>query len=510
MQKKSNILKYALFATGLSGIVAEYILSTLATYFLGDSILQWTLILSFMLFSMGVGSSLSRFIKTDLIDKFIFIEFLLSVLTAFSTSIAYTFSVYTEIRGIIIYSLAILIGILIGLEIPLVTRINEQFEELRVNIANVLEKDYYGSLIGGLFFAFVGLPFLGLTYTPFVLGMINFIVAVMLYIKLKPLFRVSSRIILSTAVLVLVLIGSGAVFAQQIILFGEQAKYSDKIVYSEQSRYQKLVVTQWNDFYWFYINGNQQLSTFDEWLYHEPLVHPASVLTSELKDVLILGGGDGCAAREILKHYNPESVTVVDLDPSVTRLARENEIFRNLNKDSMRDPRVKIVNADAFNFLESSSEKYDLIISDLPDPKSADLSRLYSREFFNLCRDNLKINGILVTQASSPLYSPLAFECINKTMRASGFGTLKLHNNIPTMGEWGWIAGSVNRSENIMRKYLLGYDFEGKNFRFLNNSAVRMMINSGKLMKDTTGLKVNTLTDPVLVKYYDDKFWEVY
>ncbi|NUM72557.1 MAG: spermidine synthase, partial [Ignavibacteriaceae bacterium] len=337
MQKKSNILKYALFATGLSGIVAEYILSTLATYFLGDSIMQWTLILSFMLFSMGLGSSLSRFIKTNLIDKFIFIEFLLSVLAAFSTSLAYTFSVYTEVRGIIIYSLAILIGILIGLEIPLVTRINEQFEELRVNIANVLEKDYYGSLLGGLFFAFVGLPYLGLTYTPFILGMVNFLVAVMLYIRLKPLFSINKNIIMVSAAAVLIIISTGAVFAKEIILYGEQAKYADKIVYSEQSRYQKLVVTQWNDYYWFYINGNQQLSTFDEWLYHEPLVHPAAALCGEVKDVLILGGGDGCAAREIFEHYNPQSVTVVDLDPAVTRLAQTNEIFRKLNKDAMLD-----------------------------------------------------------------------------------------------------------------------------------------------------------------------------
>lgn len=510
MQKKSNILKYALFATGLSGIVAEYILSTLATYFLGDSIMQWTLILSFMLFSMGLGSSLSRFIKTNLIDKFIFIEFLLSVLAAFSTSLAYTFSVYTEVRGIIIYSLAILIGILIGLEIPLVTRINEQFEELRVNIANVLEKDYYGSLLGGLFFAFVGLPYLGLTYTPFILGMVNFLVAVMLYIRLKPLFSINKNIIMVSAAAVLIIISTGAVFAKEIILYGEQAKYADKIVYSEQSRYQKLVVTQWNDYYWFYINGNQQLSTFDEWLYHEPLVHPAAALCGEVKDVLILGGGDGCAAREIFEHYNPQSVTVVDLDPAVTRLAQTNEIFRKLNKDAMLDKRVKIVNADAYNFLEESDFKYDLIISDLPDPKSADLSRLFSREFFNLCRKNLKINGVLVTQATSPLYSPMAFECINKSMEAAGFRTLKLHNNVPTMGEWGWVAGSVNSSSDMMRKDLLSSDFESRSFRFLNNSAIRMMINRGKQMADTTGLKVNTLTDPVLVKYYDDKFWEVY
>ncbi len=174
--KRSNLLKICLFATGLSGIVAEYILSTLAAYFLGDSVIQWTLIVSLMLFSMGAGSSLSKYIRQNLLEKFIMIEFTLSIATSFSAITVYSLSAFPEYRGIVIYSLAIFIGLLIGLEIPIVTRLNEEFEELRVNIANVLEKDYYGSLAGGIFFAFVGLPIIGLTYTPFILGTINFLV----------------------------------------------------------------------------------------------------------------------------------------------------------------------------------------------------------------------------------------------------------------------------------------------------------------------------------------------
>ena len=181
MKLKSNILKLSLFATGLSGIVAEYILSTLASYFLGDSIFQWTLIVSVMLFSMGLGSRLSRFLETDLLKKFIIIEFILSLLTSFSSLLAYTAAAYTVYTGIIIYSLSILIGLLIGMEIPLVVRLNDEFEALKVNISSVLENDYYGSLLGGLFFAFVGLPYLGLTYTPFILGGINFAVAIFLF-----------------------------------------------------------------------------------------------------------------------------------------------------------------------------------------------------------------------------------------------------------------------------------------------------------------------------------------
>jgi len=165
LRLKSNILKLALFATGLSGIVAEYILATLATYFLGDSVFQWTMIISVMLFSMGLGSRLSKYFTSDLLKKFIIIEFSLSLLTSFSSLLVYTAAAYTIYKGLIIYGLSIIIGLLIGMEIPLVVRLNYEFQKLKVNIASVLENDYYGSLIGGMFFAFIGLPYLGLTNT---------------------------------------------------------------------------------------------------------------------------------------------------------------------------------------------------------------------------------------------------------------------------------------------------------------------------------------------------------
>ena len=184
MKLKSNILKFSLFATGLSGIVAEYILSTLATYFLGDSVFQWTMIVSIMLFSMGLGSRISKYFKTNLLRSFLYIEFLLSVLVSFSSLFVYSASAFSIYTGLIIYTLSISIGILIGMEIPIVVRLNDEFETLRINVSSVMEKDYYGALVGGLFFAFFGLPYLGLTYTPFVLGIVNFTVALLLYFLL--------------------------------------------------------------------------------------------------------------------------------------------------------------------------------------------------------------------------------------------------------------------------------------------------------------------------------------
>jgi len=180
-KRKSFVLKAALFATGFSGIVAEYILSTLASYFIGNAILQFTLIVSIMLFSMGLGSRLSKSFNTNIIFYFVITELILSVLVSFSAIASYLVYGFTSVSWVIIYVLSIIIGLLIGLEIPFATRINNEFEELRLNISNILEKDYYGSLLGGLFFAFVGLPYLGLTYTPFVLGFINLVWCIQLW-----------------------------------------------------------------------------------------------------------------------------------------------------------------------------------------------------------------------------------------------------------------------------------------------------------------------------------------
>ncbi len=180
MFRISLVLKIAIFATGCAGIVAEFVLSTLATYLIGNAVFQWTMVMSLMLFAMGMGSRLSKLFRYRLLDTFILVEFSLSILCSSSAVLAYGLAAYTAHINIIIYLVAMVIGALIGFELPLVMRLNEAHEELRTNIAAVMEKDYYGSLLGGLFFAFFGLPCLGLTYTPIILGAINFLVASLL------------------------------------------------------------------------------------------------------------------------------------------------------------------------------------------------------------------------------------------------------------------------------------------------------------------------------------------
>jgi len=510
---KSNILKLALFATGLSGIVAEYILATLASFFISDSATQWTLIISTMLFSMGLGSRLSKYIERNLLQKFIIIEFLLSILTAYSSLIAYTASAYTIYTGAIIYSLAILIGLLIGMEIPMVMRLNQSFEELKVNVSGILEQDYYGSLAGGVFFAFIGLPILGLTYTPFVLGFVNFSVAIILYFILYPKLVGGSKISLNIYTgCILALLIAGFFLAKPIIFFGEQRRYKDKIIYEEQSRFQKIVLTQWKDEYWLYINHNQQLSTIDEVLYHEPLVHPAMSLLQQPTDVLVMGGGDGCAVREILKYPSVENITLVDLDPAMTELGQHHPILVDLNQNAMNHEKVKVINQDGFNFIVNHEKFYDAVIIDLPDPKSIDLGRLYSYEFYQMVKRRLRPYGVVITQAGSPYYATKAFLCIDKTLKEAGFTTAAMHNQILTLGEWGWIIAVKPERTTDLKSKLRQLTFDHVNTEWINNEAMQLMTSFGKTIytKPVDSVRVNKVHDPTLYRYYLDGNWDLY
>ncbi|MBL6447121.1 polyamine aminopropyltransferase [Fulvivirga sp. 29W222] len=514
MKLRSNLLKLALFATGLSGIVAEYVLSTLATYFLGDSVFQWTMIVSIMLFSMGLGSRLSKwFVNSNLLQNFIYIEFTLSILAAFVSVITYITSAFYGYVGFAIYAMSVVIGLLIGMEIPLVIRLNDEFEDLRVNVSSVMEKDYYGSLLGGVFFAFIGLPYLGLTYTPFILGSINFMVACGLFLMLRSSLGSRLKLKLSgMSFLVFAMLVVGFVFAKPIIDYGEESRYQDKIVYQEQSKYQKIVITKTREDFWLFINGNQQLSSVDEVMYHEPLVHPVMKLSKTPQQVLVMGGGDGGAVREILKYDQVEQVTLVDLDPAMTRLGQEHELLLRMNKNALNHRKVDIINTDGFKYLEDCRQYFDVIIVDLPDPKTVELGRLYSYEFYRLCFSKLRPNGLIITQAGSPYYAARAFNCIEATMQAAGFATVPLHNQVLTLGEWGWVLGSKVGSTEEIKNALQRLKYSDIETQWINHDAMTLITSFGKeIFPDgQRTVEVNKVHNPVLYKYYLKGKWDLY
>ena len=513
MKYTSNLLKIALFATGLAGIVSEYTLSTLATYFLGDSVFQWAMIVSVMLFSMGLGSRLSKYIETSVLEKFVWIEFGLSCIASNVTVIVYSWFAFYGDTTFIIYFLSIAIGVLIGMEIPLVIRLNEQFQNLRVNISSAMEKDYYGSLAGGLFFAFIGLPYLGLTYTPIVLGTVNFIVAIiLLYVVWSEIPKNRKPRFAAYIAFVLIILGLTSVFSHRVVEWGDRIRYQDNVVYSEQSRYQKIVLTYSKGDYWLFLDGHQQLSTLDEVLYHEPLVHPVMALHGTAKRVLVLGGGDGAAVRELLKYPNVEDITLVDLDPAVTNLAKTHPVLTEINDYSLTHPKVTVINQDGFTYLADMKSHFDVIIADFPDPRTVDLGRLYSLEFYQLCKRGLSPNGYMITQAGSPYYAERAFRCIEETMKAAGFNTLPLHNQVLTLGEWGWVIGAKSNAENL-QKALQSKELPNElELDWLNQDALVMISSFGKqvLKGATEAVEVNRLHNPKLYKYYANGQWGIY
>ena len=244
----------------------------------------------------------------------------------------------------------------------------------------------------------------------------------------------------------IVLLGAATALAGRAVTHFENRIYQDEIIYAATSRYQRIVVTRWRADVRLYLDGHLQFSSVDEYRYHEALVHPAMQSAARRERVLILGGGDGLAAREVLRYPAVRSVDLVDLDPAVTELCRTRRIFTDLNDDALSDPRVEIHHADAFGYLRAATEMFDVIIIDLPDPSAPDLAKLYSQAFYGLARRRLTEGGALVSQCTSPFRSRSAFWCIVRTMEAARNSMAAAermmihpyHAYVPTFGTWGF------------------------------------------------------------------------
>jgi spermidine synthase len=463
-----------------------------------------------MLFAMGLGSQWSKYVKQHVLRTFIAVEFSLSLLISISPLVVYGLAGYTQYTHIIVYGFSMLIGLCIGFEIPLVTRLNEQHEGIATNVSNVMSWDYIGSLIGGIAFAFWGLPVLGIKNTAFFFGAFNLMAALLLVFVYRNEIKTNGLKVVSAVLGVISLLICCFYYSPQIMLYGEQKQYKDKIVYRKESPYQKLVVTEWLDSYWLYINGNLQLSTQDEFLYHEPMTHPVMQLSKVHKDILVIGGGDGFNVKEILKYTEVEHITVVDLDPAMTELGSTYPPFVAGNENSLNHPKVAILNEDGFVFLQKSKQFYDVIIVDLPDAKGIDLNKLYTKEFYELAQLHLRPNGHIVTQAGSPYFATRAFHCIDKTIKSANFSTLKIHNQVMSMGEWGWIIGSKALTTEQMIHALHADNFPQVKTKWINAAAVDLITSFGMPLADTTAIEINTINDPVLYQYQLKANWDLY
>lgn len=473
--KRRLLLGLIVLFLGGSGLVYEYCISTLATHLLGNSIEQFSVIIALMLFAMGIAGLVQRAIKGAIPEIFVLVEIALGFVGGASAIALYLAFAYIGHFYLILYGLALLIGFGIGLEIPLLLRINQAWrDDLSENVGDVFSLDYIGALLGALVWAFVLLPMFALDRISLLLGLINMGAAALTLIAFWSEIQRKGRVFMALAAATTGL-AALAVWGPDLITDARQKLYADPVRAHVQSPYQDIVITGEGARFSMYLNGHLQFDSEDEFIYHEMLVHPAVMAVDAPKRALVLGGGDGLAVRELLKWPSIESILLVDLDPAVTRVARTFAPLVALNGRALLDPRVtarhpelppsdatrpvykigedvrdaldrrqtpiahvQVLHLDADLFLREARDRYDVIIADFPDPSSPDLAKLFSLELYQQVAKRLAPGGVLAVQAGSPYTTRRAFWAVRDTLEVAGFAAISLHAHVPNFGEWGW------------------------------------------------------------------------
>jgi spermidine synthase len=519
-KEKSTILLASLLILSACAILYELLISTVSTYLLGSSVLHFSVTIGLFLSFLGVGSWLSKFLNEPLLPRFIFIELLLGLVGGFSALILYLGNAYFEAYYGLLFTTTALVGTLAGMEIPLLTRLLEKTESLRTLIAHVLTFDYLGALVASLAFPLILLPIFGTMRTAFVVGLLNWSVGIFNLIVFKNELKDAIYLkLMSIFVGVVLIIGFFSSF--ELMRFSDDLAYQDEIILTKQTPYQRLVVTQWNDDIRLFLNGNLQFSSVDEYRYHEALTFIPMIAAqkSDMK-ILILGGGDGLALRDIWKidsllttqkTGSVESVDLVDLDKEMVDLAQTNPHFTRLNNNALKHPKVKCHYEDAFNFVKKTTTRYDVILIDLPDPSDPSLGKLYSKEFYTLLTHCIAAEGVIVTQSTSPFFAREPFWCINHTLKAVFPQVLPYHAQVPSFGEWGFNMAFANKSDKSTLEFLKPR-FENAlkdpsvYCRFLTKNNINSAFYFDKDAEDVPSIPINSLENMNLINLYEKSF----
>ncbi|MFM2112688.1 MAG: hypothetical protein RLZZ271_1348 [Pseudomonadota bacterium] len=489
----------SVFVVAACGLLYELAAGAIASYLLGDSVLQFSTIIGSYLFAMGIGSWLSRYIERQLPAQFLRIELLVGLIGGLMPALLFLLNAYAP-QGfrVMLYGLVAVVGILVGLEIPLVIRILKRHVQLKELVSQVLTFDYLGALAVSVAFPLLLVPHLGLVRTGLLFGLLNALVALWaLWV-----FRGQIRALRSHVVAASVVIGTlGVAYAgaDHVTRITEERFYQDRIVFAQTSPYQRIVVTHGHGGHRLFLNGNLQFAERDEYRYHEALVHPAMMAHGAPRRVAVLGGGDGMAVREILKYPTVESVTLVELDPHMARLFTEHEQLRHLNAQSLHSPKVKVINNDAFRYLETTQEVFDVIVVDFPDPSNFSLGKLYTQSFYALLEQRLSASGFAVIQSTSPLVARKSFWCVVQTVESVGLTTRPYHVNVPSFGEWGFVMASRRplRSPQGMAP--------PEGLRFLDRATYSGLFDFSPDMSRVPS-PVNRLSNQVLVHLFEEEW----
>ncbi len=509
MERKRLWLSLSILSTGASGLIYEYLLSTVSSYIIGNSIEQFSITIALMLFFMGVAGYIQKNISdTNLILKFIGIEITLSFIGALSVLIVYYGYIYSANFYLIYYTLSAFIGFLIGLEIPIVLRINEKFtQKLKENISFIYSADFIGAFIGALVWVFVLLKFFSIIQIGFLTSLINILVALGTFLVFyKKISKNLKLIVFSLFLSIIAMDILGVIFHKKLERNIYKSLFEDPVIFHKKTVYQDIVITQnpVNKEYRLYLNGNLQFCSTDEALYHELLVHPAFSLKDSVKNVLIIGGGDGLALREVLK-YPVKKVILVDLDKDMINVAKIYPLAK-INQNSFFSKNVKVVNSDAYSFLDTlikKKTKFDIIIVDLPDPSNINLAKLYSVEFYRKLYFILEFNGILTIQATSPFFAPNTFSCIKKSLKTAKFNILPYHYDIPSFGDWGFIIAYKYKRAKMVHN-IQNFHLNIDNLKYLTDELFKSSLVFPKnwIRVNEKTIEANSIFNPVIIDYY--------
>lgn len=491
------LLLLSVFVVATCGLIYELIAGTLASYLLGDSVTQFSTIIGVYLFSMGIGSFLSKYFNRNLIGWFIQIEILVGLVGGTSSSILFLLFEQVESFRILLYLLVGLTGTLVGLEIPLLMRILQGRFEFKDLVSQVFTFDYIGALLASVVFPLFLVPYLGLVRTSFFFGILNVLVALLVCIRFQEEMP-WAKYLKTSGVLTLLILLAGFVYSNKIMSFSESLTYRDNIIYSKSTHYQRIVLTSSKKEFRLFLNGNLQFSSADEYRYHEALVHPGLQALENPKKVLVLGGGDGLAVREILKYPSVQAVTLVDLDGGMTKLFSSNAMLLKINNRSLLSPKVRVINADAFQWLKNQPDQFDFIVVDFPDPSNYSIGKLYTNTIYKLLYKSLSSQGIAIIQATSPYVAPKSFWCVNNTLQAVGFHTLPFHAFVPSFGDWGYVMALKDRKYQTPPVFL-------PTLRFINAATFDQMKTFPKDMA-RVDTEVNKLNNQVLVHYFENEW----
>jgi spermidine synthase len=496
------LLLTLVLVTATAGLVYELSMAAVASYLLGDSVRQFSLVIGAYLSALGVGAHVSRYVDGRLAATFVDVELAAAVLGGLSAPGLMLAFAFTRAFELVLFAEVVVVGALVGLELPLLFRILERKVEFKDLVARALSFDYAGALVGSVAFSIVLVPKLGLARTSVLSGLLNAAVALVAASALshgdaeeaRALAKARVRAVVVGVVLAVAFFGAGR--ATEI---SEGAIYPGTVVLARQSSYQRIVLTDHAGALELFLNGNLQFSSRDEYRYHEALVHPAMAAAKTRRHVVIGGGGDGLAAREILRWPDVETVTLVDLDAEVTDLARSFSPLVRLNGHSLDDPRVTVVNEDAMRWFAETSSTADVVVLDFPDPSTFSVGKLYSTTFYARVKRHLAPGGAVVVQSSSPFLANATFSCITSTLEAAGFVTRPYQAFVPAFGSWGFVLA---KSEPFDVPAAL----PPATLRFLDAQVLADMFG---MPADTRpkGSDVNRLDNQILVAHYLDE-WE--